>query len=137
MCVLSMSPTLRAATSDYPLTGRGGWHPTVPADRMNSALHPYAKAKCAQKHAAQHSTSIEYQGGAAASTSGHRPQGVLLPSEVRTLANILVGLAVGPEHPVPEEVNHGEGAVRMQMMGEVKPPLAPEPAKRSRRDPST
>jgi hypothetical protein len=40
---------------------------------------------------------------------------------------ILIRLAIGPEHPAPEEVDHGEIAVRMQMVGEVKLPLAPEP----------
>lgn len=95
----------------------------------DSARHPCARVKCAQTHAAQHSTPIECQGDAAASTSGHRPRGVPLRSEVRISANILVGRAVGPKHPVPEEVNHGEVAVRMQMMGEVKLPLAPEPSK--------
>ena len=43
------------------------------------------------------------------------------------LVNILVRLAVGPQYPVPEEVDHGEIAVRMQMVGEVQLSLAPEP----------
>jgi hypothetical protein len=39
-------------------------------------------------------------------------------SEVRTSTNILVRLGVGPEHAVlPEEIDHGEIAVRMQMVG--------------------
>jgi hypothetical protein len=47
--------------------------------------------------------------------------------ELRSSMIILIRLAVGPEHPVPEEVDHSEIAVRMQMVGEVKLPLAPEP----------
>jgi hypothetical protein len=54
----------------YPLTGRGGWHPAVPAHQIDAARHSCARDKCAQAHAAQHSTPIECQGGAAASTSG-------------------------------------------------------------------
>jgi hypothetical protein len=45
---------------------------------------------------------------------------------VRTSMNILVRFAIRPEQPVPEEVNHGEIAVRMQMVGVVNVGLRSE-----------
>ena len=62
-------PTCHSA-AHYPLKGLGGWHPAVPAHQIDSARGPSARAKFAQADAAQHSTPIECQGGAAASTSG-------------------------------------------------------------------
>ena len=42
--------------------------------------------------------------------------------------NIHVGISVGSEKSVPEEVDHREIAVRVQMVDEVKLLLAPEPS---------
>ena len=44
------------------------------------------------------------------------------------LANIHVGISVGSENSVPEEVDHREIAVRVQMVDKVKLLLAPEPS---------
>jgi hypothetical protein len=43
-------------------------------------------------------------------------------------AKVRVGISVGSEKSVPEEVNHCEIAVAMQMVDEVKLLLAPEPS---------
>jgi hypothetical protein len=58
------------AAARYPLTVRRGWRPAVPAHQIDSARHPYARAKCAQARAAQHSMPSECQGKAAASNQG-------------------------------------------------------------------
>jgi hypothetical protein len=46
---------------------------------------------------------------------------------VSGLANVRVGPSVSSEKPVPEEIDHREIAVRVQMVDEVKLLLAPEP----------
>ena len=46
----------------------------------------------------------------------------------KILANVRVGTSVGSEKSVPEEVDHREIAVRVQMVDKVKLLLAPEPS---------
>lgn len=45
--------------------------------------------------------------------------------------NVRIGASVGPEKPVPKEVDHSEIAVRVQMVDEVKLLLTLEPAETS------
>src|SRR5271166_910608 len=48
--------------------------------------------------------------------------------DARVLTNVSVGISVGSKQSVPEEIDHGEVAVRVQMMDKVKLLLAPEPS---------
>ena len=48
--------------------------------------------------------------------------------DIRVLTNVGVGISVGSEKSVPEEVDHREIAVRVQMVDKVKLLLSPKPS---------